>query len=102
MDLTIQQGDLAFAVARALGSVPQKSSQPLLNCLLLEADKTSLRVTGSDLDLTTTVTVPCMGGAPGRVAVNAKHVHEVVRTMPRGAVSLRLARKQLLGVYGAG
>ena len=46
MDLTIQQGDLAFAVARALGSVPQKSAQPLLNCLLLDADKSALRVTG--------------------------------------------------------
>ena len=68
MDLTIQQGDLAFAVARALGSVPQKSAQPLLNCLLLEADKSTLRVTGSDLDLTTSVTVPCLGKAPGRVA----------------------------------
>ena len=102
MDLTIQQGDLAFAAARALGSVPQKSAQPLLNCLLLEADRTSLRVTGSDLDLTTAVTVPCMGRAPGRVAVNAKHFHEVVRKMPRGAVTLRLEKNQLEAGYGDG
>ena len=102
MDLTIQQGDLAFAVARALGSVPQKSAQPLLNCLLLEADKTTLRVTGSDLDLTTSVTVPCLGKAPGRVAVNAKHFNEVVRKMPRGAVSLRTEKNQLEVGYGDG
>ena len=102
MDLTIQQGDLAFAVARALGSVPQKSAQPMLNCLLLEADKASLRVTGSDLDLTTSVTVPCLSRAPGRVAVNAKHFHEVVRKMPRGAVSLRLDKNQLEAGYGDG
>ena len=102
MDLTIQQGDLAFAVARALGSVPQKSAQPLLNCLLLEADQTSLRVTGSDLDLTTSATVPCLGKAPGRVAVNAKHFNEVVRKMPRGGVSLRLEKNQLEVGYGDG
>ncbi len=102
MDLTIQQGDLAFAVARALGSVPQKSAQPLLNCLLLEADQTSLRVTGSDLDLTTSATVPCLGKAPGRVAVNAKHFNEVVRKMPRGSVSLRLEKNQLEVGYGDG
>jgi DNA polymerase-3 subunit beta len=102
MDLTIQQGDLAFAVARALGSVPQKSAQPLLNCLLLEADKTTLRVTGSDLDLTTSVTVPCLGKAPGRMAVNAKHFNEVVRKMPRGAVSLRTEKNQLEVGYGDG
>jgi len=102
MDLSIQQGDLAFAVARALGSVPQKSAQPLLNCLLLEADRASLRVTGSDLDLTTSVSVPCLGKAPGRVAVNARHFHEVVRKMPRGAVSLRLEKNQLEVGYGDG
>ncbi len=102
MDLTIQQGDLAFAVARALGSVPQKSAQPLLNCLLLEADKTSLRITGSDLDLTTSVAVPCLGRAPGRLAVNAKHFNEVVRKMPRGAVTLRVEKNQLEAGYGDG
>jgi len=102
MDLTIQQGDLAFAVARALGSVPQKSAQPLLNCLLLEADQASLRVTGSDLDLTTSATVPCLGKAPGRVAVNAKHFNEVVRKMPRGGVTLRLEKNQLEVGYGDG
>jgi len=102
MDLTIQQGDLAFAVARALGSVPQKSAQPLLNCLLLETDKTTLRVTGSDLDLTTSVAVPCLGKAPGRVAVNAKHFNEVVRKMPRGAVTLRTEKNQLEVGYGDG
>jgi len=102
MDLTIQQGDLAFAVARALGSVPQKSAQPLLNCLLLENDKTSLRITGSDLDLTTSVTVPCLSQAPGRAAVNARHFHEVVRKMPRGAVTLKAEKNQLEAGYGDG
>src|SRR5262245_5343785 len=102
MDLSIQQGDLAFAVGRALGSVPQKSAQPLLNCLLLEADRTSLRVTGSDLDLTTSASVPCLGKAPGRAAVNAKHFHEVVRKMPRGGVTLRVEKNQLEVGYGDG
>ncbi len=102
MDLTIQQGDLAFAVARALGSVPQKSAQPLLNCLLFEADQHSLRITGSDLDLTTSVTVPAMAQAPGRIAVAAKHFNEVVRKMPRGAVSLRIVKNQLEVSYGDG
>lgn len=102
MDLTIQQGDLAFAVARALGSVPQKSAQPLLNCLLFEADQQSLRITGSDLDLTTSVTVPAMAKAPGRIAVAAKHFNEVVRKMPRGGVSLRIVKNQLEVAYGDG
>lgn len=64
MDLTIQQGDLVFAVGRALGSVQQKSAQPLLNCVLLEADKSGLRVTGTDLDEGVSVFVPCSVQSP--------------------------------------
>ena len=51
MDLTIQQGDLAFAVGKAMGSISAKSPMPLLSCLLLEAEKSILRVTGTDLEL---------------------------------------------------
>ncbi len=102
MDLTIQQGDLAFAVGRALGSVPQKSTQPLLNCVLLEADKNGLRVTGTDLDVTTSVLVPCTVRTPGRAALSARHFNEVIRKMPKGPVSLALQASQCEVRYGDG
>lgn len=102
MDLTIQQGDLAFAVGRALGSVPQKSTQPLLNCVLLEADGKGLRVTGTDLDVTTSVRVPCEVRTPGRAAVLARHFHEVVRKMPKGPVQLGQSAAQCEVRYGEG
>ena len=37
MELSIQQGDLAYAVGKAFGSVSAKSPMPLLSCLLIEA-----------------------------------------------------------------
>ena len=46
--------------------------------------------------------MPCLGRAPGRVAVAAKHFHEVVRKMPRGAVTLRTEKNQLEAGYGDG
>jgi DNA polymerase-3 subunit beta len=100
--LTIQQGDLLFAVGRALGSVPQKNAQPLLTCLLLEADKDGLRVTGTDLDVTTSVVVPCSVKTTARVAVPARHFHEVVRKLPRGPVTLAMAGAQVEVRYGEG
>jgi len=102
MDLTIQQSDLAFAAGRALGSVSAKSPLPLLSCLLLEADKTGLTVTGTDLDVTTSVLVPCEVRAPGRVAVGARHFHEVVRKMPKGSLTLAVAGAQCEVRYGDG
>lgn len=102
MDLTIQQGDLVFAVGRALGSVQQRSTQPILNCVLLEADKNGLRVTGTDMDVTTSVLVPCTVRTPGRSAVVARHFHEVLRKMPKGAVSLAQTGNQCEVRYGDG
>lgn len=102
MDLTIQQGDLAFAVGRALGSVQQKSTQPLLNCVLLEADAEGLRVTGTDLDVTTSVRVPAQVRTPGRTAVVARHFNDVLRKMPKGAITLAHDGRQLEARYGDG
>jgi DNA polymerase III subunit beta len=102
MELTIEQGDLAFAVGRALGSVSTKSPLPLLSCVLLEADKSGLRVTGTDLDVTTSVLVPCAVTTPGRAAVGARHFNDVVRKMSKGKLTLSIVNQQCEVKYGAG
>ena len=102
MELTIQQSDLAFAVGKALGSVSNKSPLPLLSCVLLEADRNGLRVTGTDLDVTTSTVVPCTASTAGKVAVGARHFHEVIRKMPRGPLSLAIENRQLAVKYGGG
>src|SRR6185295_15604037 len=81
MELTVQQGDLAFGVGRALGSVSSKSPLPLLSCVLLEAEKSGLRITGTDLDVTTSVVLPCTVKGAGKAAVSARHFNEVVRKL---------------------
>jgi DNA polymerase-3 subunit beta len=102
MELSIQQGDLAYSVGKAFASVSAKSPIPLLSCLLLEADKSGLRVTGSDLDVTTAVTVPCSVTAVGKAAVSARHFNEVVRKMPRGRLQIAITGEQCEVRYGDG
>jgi DNA polymerase-3 subunit beta len=102
MELTIQQGDLAFGVGRALGSVSTKSPLPLLSCILLEADKQGLRITGTDLDVTTSAVLPCTVKTPGKAAVSARHFNEVIRKMSRGPLSLTVADHQCEVRYGDG
>ncbi len=102
MELTIQQGDLAFAAGGALGSVSSKSPLPLLSCVLVEAEPKGLRVTGTDLDLTTSVFVPCKVTAPGKVAVAARLFNDVVRKLPSGELSLAMKGTQCEVRYGGG
>src|SRR6266850_6573196 len=100
MELTIQQSDLVFGAGRALAAVPSKSTQPVLNCVLLEADASGLRITGTDLEITASVHVPCAVKRQGRAAVSARHFHEVVRKLTKGEVSLAMSDGQCEVRYG--
>jgi DNA polymerase-3 subunit beta len=102
MDVTIQQVDLAFGVGRALGSVSTKSPLPLLSCLLLEAEKGGVRITGTDLDVTTSVYLPCTVKTQGKAAVSARHFNEVVRKLSRGPLTLAIVDHQCEVRYGDG
>src|SRR2546425_11502243 len=102
MELTIQQADLAFGAGKALASVSTKSPLPLLSCMLLEADAEGLRITGTDLDVTTSVALPCSVKRTGRAAVSARHFHEVVRKMSKGEVALTVGDGQCEVRYGDG
>lgn len=102
MQVTIDQSDLVFGVARAFGSVSTKSPLPLLSCLLLETEKDALRITGTDLDVTTSVRVPCTAKAGAKAAVSARHFHDVVRKLPKGPLTLAVSNGQCEVRYGDG
>jgi DNA polymerase-3 subunit beta len=102
MEITIQQSNLAFAVGTALGSVPAKSTLTILQSLLLEVQDGGLRITGTDLDVTTSVTVPCTVKAGGRAAVQARHFSDAVRKLPRDSVRVADEDGGLTVFYGTG
>ncbi|MGH7724760.1 MAG: DNA polymerase III subunit beta [Candidatus Eiseniibacteriota bacterium] len=88
MEFTIQQPDLSYALSTALASVPSKSTIPILSSVLIEAEGDGLRITGTDLDVTTSVTVPCTVKTPGRAAVQARHFADAVRKLPKDQVKV--------------
>jgi len=102
MELSIQQADLAFAAGRALGSVAVRNPLPLLSCVLVEAESGGVRVTGTDLDVTTSVFVPCQVKTPGKAAVSARHFNDVVRKLPKGELKLSIKSNQCEVAYGGG
>jgi DNA polymerase-3 subunit beta len=103
MEFTIQQADLSYALTTALASVPSKSTLPILSAVLIEAEKDELRITGTDLDVTTTITVPCTVKTPGRAAVQARHFADAVRKLPRDQVKVTEDAQGRISVeYGKG
>lgn len=103
MEFTIQQPDLSYALSTALGSVPSKSTMPILATVLLEAEGETLRITGTDLDVTTSITVPCTVKTPGRAAVQARHFADAVRKLPKDVVKVTDDAQGRISVeYGKG
>lgn len=103
MEFTIQQTDLSYALSTALASVPSKSTLAILSAVLIEAEKDELRITGTDLDVTTTITVPCSVKSPGRAAVQARHFADTVRKLPKDHVKVSEDAQGRISVeYGKG
>ena len=83
MELKIAAQDLARALGRSQGIVEKKSTMPILSHVLLEAKgEAELHVSATDLDL----------------AVSARHLYEIVRSLPEQQVSLRRAANNYLEV----
>lgn len=99
MELKIGAQELARALGRSQGIVEKKSTMPILSHVLLEARKGNvLGVSATDLDLSVSSEHPCEVGKEGAVAVPAKQLFEIVRSLPEQQVTLKKAGNNYLEV----
>ncbi len=99
MELKIAAQELAKALGRSQGIVEKKSTMPILSHVLLEAKKgTELHVSATDLDLSVSSEHPCEVLKDGALAVSAKHLYEIVRSLPEASVTLKRASNNYLEV----
>lgn len=81
---------LAEAFGAASRASTGRATNPTYSCLRLALGDESLRVTGTDGDLTIESNVAVSKSADGVVLVPAKLVSEVVRSLPAGAVDFEV------------
>lgn len=79
---------LAEALSTAGRAVSPRASLPVLSGVRLELAGATLRVTGSDLDLTISAGVNVDAESDGVAVVNAKLVTDIVRVLDAGAVTI--------------
>lgn len=85
--------DLTKALAIMLPVAAKRRSLPILNSLLLQADKGLLTITASDLDQTLTALVPCEGKLEP-ICAPAQQLSDLIGSA-NGSVTLKLARNRL-------
>jgi len=83
MKFSILQETLWECLQKAVGVVPSRSSTPILENLLFELDKSSLRITGTDLEVWVTAeTEPDTIESQGAVTLPARVITEMIRALP--------------------
>jgi DNA polymerase III subunit beta len=99
MELKIAAQELARALARSQGIVEKKSTMPILSHVLLEAKKgDELHVSATDLDIAVSGEHKCEVLKEGGLAVSAKHLFEIVKSLPEAGVTLKKASNNYLEV----
>lgn len=88
MRIRAERDDLADVFSRANRGVGLRSALPILTGVLCEVSGTSLRVTGTDLEITVRTTTDVEVIEEGSVVIPAKIVAEAIKKMPAGAVTL--------------
>jgi len=92
MELKIDKTVLLQGLYLAQGISDRKSTMPILANVLLRTDgKDKLLVAATDLNVTVTAELPCKVEKEGGLTVGAKHLHDIVKSLPGDELSMKRA-----------
>lgn len=96
MKVICNQAELMSSLNIALRAVSSKSSLPILECFLLEAEESGLKITTNDMELGIETRILCRVDNPGRIAVNAKIFSDIIRKLPQDIVFIEVDNNSVL------
>jgi DNA polymerase III subunit beta len=82
MRFTITRENLQQGLGAVAGSIPARTTLPVLSNILIEAEDGSVRMSGTDLDTAVTVRVAADVEEPGAITAPAKKLQEIARELP--------------------
>lgn len=94
MKFTITREKLQEGLLAVGPSIPTKTTLPVLSNILLEARKDGLRLSGTDLDIAVSTTVPADIDEEGALTLPAKKLTEIARELPASPVRITSAGEQ--------
>ena len=105
MKIKVDKRHLISLLSKTQNIVEKRNTMPILINVLLEAEKNELRVFATDLEVSLTDQAEITVDKPGKIAVNAKNLFDIVRELGEGDISLetksnnRLQIKQKKSVF---
>ena len=94
MKFTITREQFQEGLQAVSASIPTKTTLPVLSNVLLEATGDGLRLSGTDLDIAVSTTVPASVDQEGAITLPAKKLADIVRELPSAAIRLTSSGEQ--------
>ena len=94
MKFRCERDSLVDAFASAARAVSSRSALPVLSCVRLHLEGNTLRLAGSDLDLTIEVEVQVSGESDGVAVLPAKLGADILRAMEPGSIGVSVTAEQ--------
>lgn len=88
MKIKIDKQDFVNLIGRAQNIVEKRNTMPVLVNVLLESNGNHLRVFATDLEVSLTDQVNSEVLQPGKVAVNARSLFDIIKELPEGQILL--------------
>lgn len=95
MEVTVTQENLDFAVSSANRVASSKAGLPILSNILFRTDSSRLVVAATNLELSSSHTVPAKVSKPGSITIPAKLLSDVVHNLPKDSVTLSVTDTKL-------
>ena len=99
LDITVDRSELLLALSVMQNIAERKSSNPLLESVLITAEKNNnLKLMASDEENTVLINLQAKVNTSGQTAVNARMFYEVVKELADGEISLQVTDEGMLEI----
>ena len=98
MKFTITREKLQEGLGAVAASVPTKTTLPVLSNILVEATRDGLRLSGTDLDIAVSTTIPASVDQEGAITLPARKLVEIVRELPSAAIRITSSGEQRVAI----
>ncbi len=98
MKFTITREKLQEGLLAVVSAIPTKTTLPVLSNILLEAKKDGLHLSGTDLDIAVSTTVPAEVDEEGAITLPAKKLSDIARELPAASVRISSSGEQRANV----
>mgnify|MGYP002354623171 CR=1 FL=1 len=79
MDFTIKRDVFLEGVQKTLGIVDKKTTLPILNNILIEAEENRVRIVATDREISLIARYDAQVSDPGKITLSAKKLYEMIR-----------------------